>query len=119
MRYRFLSALFVLSATLLTPQRALPHAIVLNASPAINAIVAGEAVDIRLHFNSRIDHARSKLTLYAPDGTQRNLSLSVDSPVDDLNAEVKALTPGSWRLHWQVLSTDGHITRGDIPFTVR
>ncbi|WP_034996975.1 copper resistance CopC family protein [Beijerinckia mobilis] len=119
MRYRFLSALFVLSAALLTSQRALPHAIVLNSSPAINAVVTGESVAIHLHFNSRIDHARSKLTLYAPDGTQGNISLSADSPADDLNTEVKALTPGAWRLRWQVLSTDGHITRGDIPFTVR
>ncbi|WP_245326709.1 copper resistance protein CopC, partial [Bradyrhizobium sacchari] len=25
----------------------------------------------------------------------------------------------AWHLRWQVLSVDGHITRGDIPFTVR
>ncbi|TAI60323.1 copper resistance protein CopC, partial [Bradyrhizobium sp. Leo170] len=36
-----------------------------------------------------------------------------------LDAEAKGLSPGAWRLRWQVLSVDGHITRGDIPFTVR
>ena len=27
--------------------------------------------------------------------------------------------PGDYVLHWQVLATDGHITRGDVPFTVK
>jgi methionine-rich copper-binding protein CopC len=26
---------------------------------------------------------------------------------------------GAWRVRWQVLAVDGHITRGDIPFTLR
>jgi hypothetical protein len=28
------------------------------------------------------------------------------------------LAPGRYRLHWQTLSPDGHITQGDIPFAV-
>jgi methionine-rich copper-binding protein CopC len=28
------------------------------------------------------------------------------------------LAPGDYRLRWQVLAYDGHITRGEIPFTV-
>jgi methionine-rich copper-binding protein CopC len=28
------------------------------------------------------------------------------------------LTPGTYVLRWQVLAIDGHITRGDVPFTV-
>jgi hypothetical protein len=28
------------------------------------------------------------------------------------------LTPGVYVLRWQVLAIDGHITRGDVPFTV-
>jgi len=27
--------------------------------------------------------------------------------------------PGAWRLRWQVLALDGHITRGDVPFAIR
>ncbi|MFI4981818.1 MAG: copper resistance protein CopC, partial [Nevskiales bacterium] len=27
-------------------------------------------------------------------------------------------TPGAYVVRWQVLSVDGHITRGDVPFTV-
>jgi len=29
------------------------------------------------------------------------------------------LTDGNYRLQWQVLATDGHITRGEFSFEVR
>jgi copper resistance protein C len=28
------------------------------------------------------------------------------------------MAPGSYSVRWQVLAIDGHITRGDVPFTV-
>jgi methionine-rich copper-binding protein CopC len=28
------------------------------------------------------------------------------------------LTPGDYVASWQVLATDGHVTRGTVPFTV-
>ncbi len=28
------------------------------------------------------------------------------------------LRPGDYTVRWQVLAVDGHITRGDVPFTV-
>jgi len=101
------------------PNAAWAHAIIVSSSPAAAATVAGDAVSIRLRFNSRIDHARSKLTLFAPDGAPRALTAASDSPADELNTDAKLLSTGAWRLRWQVLSVDGHITRGDIPFTVR
>jgi methionine-rich copper-binding protein CopC len=36
-----------------------------------------------------------------------------------LAALVSGLAPGQYRLRWQVLAIDGHLTRGDIPFTVK
>jgi methionine-rich copper-binding protein CopC len=104
---------------LVAPQGVWAHAIVLKSTPAADAVLSGDDVPIRLRFNSRIDHARSKMTLFAPDGTQQSLAPAAESPADGLNAEAKALAPGAWHLRWQVLSVDGHITRGDIPFTVR
>jgi len=104
---------------LLVPQGARAHAIVLKSTPAVDAVLSGNDVPIRLRFNSRIDRARSKMTLFAPDGTQQSLTPAAESPADGLNAEAKALASGAWHLRWQVLSVDGHITRGDIPFTVR
>jgi methionine-rich copper-binding protein CopC len=98
------------------------HAIILESSPAVNATVAGPDVDITLRFNSRIDRARSSISLAGRTAPQvaRPTALSLiaaDSP-DVLKTRAAGLAPGHYTLRWQVLSVDGHITRGDIPFTV-
>ena len=110
------SALLLL---LLSLQGATAHAIVIKSSPAADAVMPAGNVPIHLQFNSRIDHDRSKVTLVGPSGIPQRLSPAADSPPDALDAEARGLSPGAWRLRWQVLSVDGHITRGDIPFTVR
>jgi methionine-rich copper-binding protein CopC len=96
------------------------HAIIVESSPAVNATIAGPELDITLRFNSRIDRARSSLTLNNPQKAgdkPQTLPLLGDSP-DLLKAHASGLVPGAYSLRWQVLSVDGHITRGDIPFKV-
>jgi methionine-rich copper-binding protein CopC len=95
------------------------HAIVIRSSPAADAVMPAGDVPIHLQFNSRIDRDRSKVTLVGPSGTEQRLTPAAASPPDALDAEAKGLSAGAWRLRWQVLSVDGHITRGDIPFSVR
>jgi methionine-rich copper-binding protein CopC len=41
-----------------------------------------------------------------------------DGAADRLIAAVPALAPGTWRVEWQVLSTDGHIVSGGFSFRV-
>ena len=104
---------------LVLPHGASGHAIIVSSSPATGETVAEGPLSVHLRFNSRIDHSRSRLTLLAPDGGQQTLTAAPGSPADGFDAEAKALSTGQWRLRWQVLSVDGHITRGDIPFGVR
>jgi methionine-rich copper-binding protein CopC len=35
-----------------------------------------------------------------------------------LSAKLTGLVKGAYVLRWQVLATDGHITRGKVPFRV-
>jgi methionine-rich copper-binding protein CopC len=96
----------------------LAHAIVVAAQPAAGATVSGPDVEISLTFNVRIDASRSKLTLTGPDSATKDIAiLPVESPAL-LSGRLSGLAPGSYSLRWQVLATDGHITRGDIKFTV-
>jgi methionine-rich copper-binding protein CopC len=37
---------------------------------------------------------------------------------NEIRARTAGLANGSHWLSWQVLAVDGHITRGEIPFTV-
>jgi len=91
---------------------------VLKAQPALDQQVAAGPLTIRLEFNSRIDKARSKLELTAPDGAKSEIPIADDGEPNILAATTAALGAGAYSLRWQVLSVDGHITRGDIPFTV-
>jgi copper resistance protein C len=108
-----------LAATLLAlPAPAAAHAIIVAAEPAVDAVVHGPSLHVRLRFNSRIDAERSRLTLSAPGAAARVVALAPSDSLDTLAATIDGLAPGHYRLRWQVLAIDGHITRGDIPFSV-
>jgi methionine-rich copper-binding protein CopC len=115
------SARFCLAAVVLlaTFDIASAHAIITDSVPAVGATVAGPDIDVTLTYNSRIDLTRSRLQLVKPDNSKQDVAISPDSGPASLSGKVNGLTPGAYRLHWQVLSVDGHITRGDIPFTVK
>ena len=90
----------------------------LESNPSLKGTVPGPDVAIKLRFNVRIDAARSRLTLVHADGSTQVLEISKQTLPDALLAEAKGLLPGDYRLRWQVLASDGHITRGEIPFSV-
>ena len=90
----------------------------MESSPALKSSVAGPDVPLKLRFNVRIDAARSRLTLVDPDGALQMLEISKQDSPEIISAEAKGLHAGLYRLRWQVLASDGHITRGEIPFTV-
>jgi len=117
---RYFCAILLLAAasTLLVALPAVAHAVLLESSPALKSAVAGPDVPIKLRFNVRIDALRSRLTLIRPDGTAQALEIAKQTPANSLVAEAPGLAPGAYRLRWQVLASDGHITRGEIPFTV-
>jgi methionine-rich copper-binding protein CopC len=94
------------------------HAVLLESTPALKGQVAGPEVPIQLRFNVRIDAGRSRLTLVRPDGSVQALELSKPASANTLTSQAKGLSPGEYRLRWQVLASDGHLTRGEIPFTV-
>jgi methionine-rich copper-binding protein CopC len=95
------------------------HAILLEAAPAKNSTLDGPDVAIRLRFNSRIDGARSQLSLLLPDRSVQPLKLDKQPAPEILSTSARGLRAGSYRLRWQVLASDGHITRGEVPFTVK
>jgi methionine-rich copper-binding protein CopC len=94
------------------------HAILKETRPAANSKVAGPDVPIMLKYNVRIDAKLSKLQLLHPDNSTSYLTIEAQTSPDTLNAKATGLTPGAYRIRWQVLAPDGHITRGEIPFTV-
>ena len=93
------------------------HALLIESTPASNSNVAGPDIEIRMRFNSRIDEVRSRLTLVLPDHTTRRLEIHKQA-ADTLTSRATGLKPGVHSLQWQVLASDGHLTRGQVPFAV-
>jgi copper resistance protein C len=94
------------------------HAILSESTPREAQIVSGPDLAVGLRFNCRIDARRSRLLLISPDMHGTVLPLLDPDAADELRATLTALRHGAYRLHWQVLSIDGHITRGDVSFRV-
>src|SRR5262249_34051608 len=119
MRRRLAVFLSLIIAPLAAAPCARAHAILLQATPAPNATVEGPELKVELKFNSRIDAKRSQVTILMPDKTSKVLVNDPSSPPDLLKASGDGFAPGSYRLKWQVLSSDGHITRGEHLFSVK
>ena len=111
-----LPLLLVLGLLAALPLPARAHAILLDSQPSDGRTVPAGPVVFRLHFNSRIDAVRSRLLLVRPGKSETVLPFTASAP-DVLNARTD-LTAGTYTLRWQVLAIDGHITRGDVRFTV-
>jgi hypothetical protein len=71
-----------------------------------------------LTFNVRVDAARSRLQLLMPDSSTIELPAVKPPSPDTMVSKLSGLKPGAYVIRWQVLAPDGHISRGEIPFTV-
>ena len=102
-----------------TTQICLAHAILMESTPRINSTVQGPDLDITLRFNVRIDGSRSRVLLVAEDGGSTPLTLAKESKPDILQMHASGLKAGAYKVRWNVLAADGHMSKGDVPFTVR
>jgi methionine-rich copper-binding protein CopC len=114
---RLLHPLLIAASLIAAAPAAMAHAILVDSTPAPNGHVPAGKLAITFRYNSRIDTSRSKLTLTAPDGSETRLDVA-DGPAPALLVAQTTVAPGDYTLRWQVLATDGHITRGSVPFTV-
>ena len=112
------AALLALAAVLFLSPAAFAHAIIVSSKPAANSEVPQGPVDIVLQYNSRVDAAHSRVSLVDPAGKVTALTAAAGSAAGSLTTQGTTDAPGKWIIRWQVLSVDGHITRGDIPFQV-
>lgn len=106
------------------PARA--HAIVLEASPAHDAVLAAPPARVVLRFNSKIEHALSRVTIERGAG-ETAAGRPVALPVARAGGEDAArlvvplspLAPGVYIVRYRVLAADGHVTEGALRFSIR
>jgi len=103
---------------LLLPHAAFAHAVLVKSTPAQGATVKTGNLDITLTYNSRIDALHSSLHLIGPDGKAQTLAVDDHAAPNLLLSKAAGLTPGAYKLEWQVQASDGHISRGVVAFHV-
>ena len=116
---RFVAVIVVASGVaLFAPRVALAHAVLVSSQPAVNSSVSGPEIAVLLKYNSRVDMEHSTLTLLEPGGRVEKVAITSEPEPGLLSARLTGLVKGDYVLRWQVLATDGHITRGKVPFKV-
>ena len=116
MRRRFGTLLFAATCAFASAS-ASAHAILIDSTPKPNGTLPAGHVTLVFKYNSKVDGKRSRLTLVKPDHSETVLPIAASSQLNELDSSVD-LTAGAYVIRWQALALDGHITRGDVPFTV-
>ncbi len=113
---------FALLLVMLLAGTAMPlwaHAVLMESKPKLNSTVNGPDLPIWLRFNVRVDGKRSRLQLSGPDGAAVPVEPPKQTAPDVLESHVTGLKPGEYKLQWRVLASDGHMSNGEVDFTVK
>lgn len=94
------------------------HAVLMDSTPKMNSTVKGPDVPIKLKFNVRVDGKRSRLQLTNPDGSTTTLEAPKQTAPDTLESRATGLKGGEYKLEWRALAADGHMSKGEVDFTV-
>ena len=115
-----LCGLLFLGAPLTTPE-ALAHAKLIRSQPGSFEVLAASPADIRLWFNERLEDEFNAIEVMDATGRHGETGFAHVNPRDRTNLLVRLgnLSPGSYVIHWRILSLDGHPARGRFIFSVK
>lgn len=110
-----------LLASLALPGTVAAHAVLVKSSPARRAVLAAPPTRVELTFNERLEPAYSTVSVAGTDSARVDDGTVVVGPEDPrrLSVGLAALKPGTYTVKFRVLSVDGHLVEGTIPFEVR
>jgi len=99
---------------------AFAHAHLDGASPAVGSTVSAAPKEVVLWFTNQLEPAFSAIEVRNEKGAPMQAGkASVDRrDRTQLRVPLKALSPGTYKVIWRVLSVDTHRTQGDFSFRV-
>lgn len=107
-------ALLVAGMGFLAPSGAYAHAVLLNASPANDAVVEAAPANVQLRFNEPVSVVRASIRI--GEGNSLDLAATSGSEVD--LAIPRSISSGTAIVSYRVVSEDGHPVGGSIVFHV-
>jgi len=116
-----LAAVAVVLLALLLPAAAGAHAVLVKSSPARRAVLTSAPPRVEMVFNERLEPAYSTVSVWTAAREQvddRRIAVSPDDP-RKLTVGLPPLKQGSYVVKFRVLSVDGHVVEGTVPFDIR
>ena len=98
------------------------HAHLKTAMPAADSTVATAPSELRLGFTEGVNLKFTGVSVKGPAGTPVSTGAASLTPGDDKVLVVPVsgpLAPGTYKVDWHALATDGHKTDGSYGFTVK
>jgi methionine-rich copper-binding protein CopC len=108
------------AAALLAPLPAFAHAHLDRAMPAPASVQATAPKEVVIWFTEALEAKFSTIEVRDAKGAAMQAGLASLAPGNtaQLRVPLKALTPGTYRVIWQVLSVDTHRSKGEFSFKV-
>lgn len=96
------------------------HALLERAEPAAGSVSTEAPTEIRLAFDSALEHAFCAVRVEDPSGGVVPTGEIQHVPGDPnrLAVSIPALESGTFQVRWSVVSREGHQTEGDYRFTL-
>ena len=91
-----------------------------HASPAVDSTVAQPPTEVSLWFTEALEAKFSTIEVRDAQGrpVQAGPATLARDNTAQLRVPLKALSPGTYKVIWRVLSVDTHRTQGDFTFRV-
>ena len=101
----------------LAPVAARAHAFLDHASPLVGSTVPAAPHEVVLTYTQNLEAAFSTAQVTDSSGARVDQGKAAASG-NTMTIGLKALGPGSYKVHWHVLSVDTHTTQGSFTFRV-
>ena len=92
------------------------HAVLEQANPRVGSTVRTAPREVTLSFSQKLEPSFSSAQVTDASGARVDQGAQVSGRM--IHVPVRALSPGSYRVRWHVLSVDTHKTEGSFTFRV-
>jgi methionine-rich copper-binding protein CopC len=92
------------------------HAFLDHANPRVGSTVRSAPRVVTLWFTQQLEPSFSSAQVH--DAAGARVDLGARAAGMQLHVPVKSLPPGTYKVHWRVLSVDTHTTEGSFSFRV-
>ena len=114
---RTLIAIVAVLVLVLSGNAAGAHAFLDHASPLVGSTVHTAPREVSLFFTQNLESAFSSIEVNDTSGARVDTGKAQVSG-STMRVGLKALGPGTYKVHWHVLSVDTHKTEGSFSFQV-